>query len=290
MTGFGAREQVYRGVLSSAETTRKTVSYAVLLLGSAAFLLPFVWMLTTSLKTPEEIYAYPIKWLPRTPQWHNYADLLSDGPFLRYILNTVLITGVGVLFSLIGSTFAAYAFARLRFPGRDKMFFVMLATIMIPAWTTLIPSYIMFGYVGWLDTYLPILLPALFATPFNTFLLRQFFLTIPRELEDAAKVDGAGTFRCFLTVVLPMSKPPMIIVSIFAFLFYWNEFLMPLVYLTSQEKFPISLGVMNFAGERTQDYGLMMAAATVAMAPCILLFLVSQRWFVQGIVVTGVKG
>ncbi|MEU0090763.1 carbohydrate ABC transporter permease [Kribbella sp. NPDC006257] len=290
MSGFGASQQVYRGVSSPADTGRKAASYLVLLLGSTAFLLPFVWMVTTSLKTPEEIYAYPIRWIPQTPQWHNYADLFRDGPFLRYILNTVLISGIGVLFSLIGSSFAAYAFARLRFPGRDKLFFVMLATIMIPAWTTLIPSYIMFGYLGWLDTYLPILVPALFATPFNTFLLRQFFLSIPRELEDAAKVDGAGTFRCFFRVILPMSKPPLIIVAIFAFLFYWNEFLGPLVYLSSQEKFPISLGIMNFAGERTQDYGQMMAAATVAMAPCILLFLISQRWFVQGVVITGVKG
>lgn len=283
-------ESTFRGVTSPAERARRGVSYLVLTVGSIAFLVPFWWMVSTSLKTPEEVYAYPIKWIPATPQWQNYTELFTDGPFVRYLLNTVLITVVGVTFSLIGSSFAAYAFARLRFPGRDVLFFIMLATIMVPAWATVIPSFVMFGLLGWLDTYLPILVPALFATPFNTFLLRQFFLSIPRELEDAAKVDGASTLRCFLTIVLPMSRPALIIVALFAFLFYWNEFLTPLIYLSTQDKFPISLGIMNFAGEKAQDYAGMMAAATVAMAPCVVLFFIAQRWFVQGIVITGVKG
>ncbi|QDP95374.1 carbohydrate ABC transporter permease [Microlunatus elymi] len=290
MSGYQAEEKTYRGVNGAADRARKGGSYALLLVGAATFLLPFAWMLSTSLKTPDEIYAYPIKWIPKHPQWHTYADLFADGSFLRYILNTILITVLGVTFSLVGSSFAAYAFARLRFPGRDAMFFVMLATIMVPAWATVIPSYVMFGLLGWLDTYLPILVPALFATPFNTFLLRQFFLSIPRELEDAAKVDGAGTLRCFVTIVLPLAKPALIIVALFAFLFYWNEFLGPLIYLSSQDKFPISLGIMNFAGEKSQDFASMMAAATVAMAPCVVLFFIAQRWFVQGVVITGVKG
>ncbi|SDS36768.1 carbohydrate ABC transporter permease [Microlunatus soli] len=290
MSGFEATEKSYRGVTGTAERVRRGGSYLVLLIGAVTFLVPFAWMLTTSLKTPEEIYAYPIRWIPQHPQWHTYTDLFADGPFLRYILNSVLITFVGVAFSLIGSSFAAYAFARLRFPGRDALFFVMLATIMVPAWSTLIPSFVMFGLLGWLDTYLPILVPALFATPFNTFLLRQFFLSIPRELEDAAKVDGASTLRCFLTVVLPLARPALIIVALFAFLFYWNDFLGPLIYLSSQDKFPISLGIMNFVGEKSQDFASMMAAATVAMAPCVVLFFIAQRWFVQGVVITGVKG
>jgi ABC-type glycerol-3-phosphate transport system permease component len=207
-----------------------------------------------------------------------------------YLRNTVILTVLGVIFSLIGSSIAAYAFARLRFPGRDVMFFVMLATIMIPSWATLIPTYIMFGKLGWLDTYLPILLPALFATPFNTFLLRQFFLSIPQELEDAAKVDGAGTLRCFLLIVVPMARSALLIVGLFAFLYYWNDFLGPLIYLSSDSKFPISLGIMNFAGQQVQDFALMMAAATVAIAPCVILFFIAQRWFIQGIVITGVKG
>lgn len=277
-------------VRSPGERLRVILSYLVLVIGSISFLMPFFWMVTTSLKPAEQIYTYPVEWIPNPIQWQTYVELFQEGPFLRYILNTVLLTTVGVVFSVLGSSIAAYAFARLRFPGRDAMFMVMIATIMIPNWVTLIPSFILFGKLGWLDTYLPILLPALFATPFNTFLLRQFFLTIPRELEDAAKVDGASTLRCFLTIVLPLAKPALIMVALFAFLQFWNDFLGPLIYLSSQDKFPLSLGIMNFAGEQSQDYALMMAAATIAILPCVALFFIAQRWFMQGIVVSGVKG
>jgi ABC-type glycerol-3-phosphate transport system permease component len=278
------------GVRSSADRVRAGISYAVLGIGSISFIMPFIWMLTTSVKTDDQIYSYPIQWIPHPIVWQTYVELFQEGPFLRYIANTVILATFGVVFSLIGSSIAAYAFARLRFPGKDVMFFIMLATVMIPGWVTLIPSFILFGKLGWLDTYLPILVPAIFATPFNTFLLRQFFMSIPQELEDAAKVDGASTVKCFVLIVLPLAKPALIIVGLFAFLYYWNEFLGPLIYLSSDEKFPISLGILNFAGEQSQNYALMMAAATVALAPCVILFFIAQRWFVQGIVITGVKG
>jgi ABC-type glycerol-3-phosphate transport system permease component len=279
-----------RGVRSSGDKARAGISYVVLLVGSIGFLVPFLWMVSTSLKGPSQIYTFPVQWVPRPAMWENYARLFAAAPMWTYLRNTVVLTVCGVTFSLIGSSIAAYAFARLRFPGRDVMFFVMLATIMIPNWATLIPTYIIFGKLGWLDTYLPILLPALFATPFNTFLLRQFFLSIPQELEDAAKVDGAGTLRCFLQIVIPMSRSALMIVGLFAFLYYWNDFLGPLIYLSSDNKFPISLGIMNFAGQQVQDFALMMCAATVAIAPCVLLFFIAQRWFMQGVVITGVKG
>lgn len=281
---------VSQGVRSRAERGRAMISYVVLIIGSISFLVPFFWMLTTSLKDDAQIYTFPVQWIPRPAMWENYARLFEQAPMWTYLRNTVILTVCGVVFSLIGSSIAAYAFARLRFPGRDVMFFVMLATIMIPNWATLIPTYILFGKLGWLDTYLPILLPALFATPFNTFLLRQFFLSIPQELEDAAKVDGASTLRCFLQIVIPMSRSALMIVGLFAFLYYWNDFLGPLIYLSSDNKFPISLGIMNFAGQQVQDFALMMCAATVAIAPCVLLFFVAQRWFMQGVVITGVKG
>jgi len=268
----------------------KGASYLVLLIGSAAFLLPFAWMISTSLKTQEQVYAFPIEWIPKPFQWSNYVDVFAAAPMARYILNTCILTFFGVLGSLVGSSIAAYAFARMRFPGRDAMFFVMLATMMVPTWVTLIPSYIIFGKVHWLDTYLPLIVPAFFALPFNTFLLRQFFLGIPVELEDAAKIDGAGTIRIFFSIVLPLAKPALIIVAIFSFLAHWNEFLGPLVYLQSQDKFPLSLGIMNFVGEQSQNFALMMGAATIAMLPCIILFFIAQRWFIQGIVITGVKG
>ena len=281
---------VSQGVRSRAERGRAMISYVVLIIGSISFLVPFFWMLTTSLKDDAQIYTFPVQWIPRPAMWENYARLFEQAPMWTYLRNTVILTVCGVVFSLIGSSIAAYAFARLRFPGRDVMFFVMLATIMIPNWATLIPTYILFGKLGWLDTYLPILLPALFATPFNTFLLRQFFLSIPQELEDAAKVDGASTLRCFLQIVIPMSRSALMIVGLFAFLYFWNDFLGPLIYLSSDNKFPISLGIMNFAGQQVQDFALMMCAATVAIAPCVLLFFVAQRWFMQGVVITGVKG
>jgi ABC-type glycerol-3-phosphate transport system permease component len=268
----------------------KVISYVVLAVGSIAFLLPFAWMITTSLKTQEQVYAFPIEWIPHPFKWSNYAEIFQVAPMARYILNTCILTFLGVLGSLLGSSIAAYAFARLRFPGRDVMFFIMLATMMVPTWVTIIPSYIMFGYLRWLDTYLPLIVPAFFALPFNTFLLRQFFLGIPVELEDAAKIDGAGTVRIFVSIVLPLAKPALIIVAIFSFLTHWNEFLGPLIYLQSQDKFPLSLGVMNFVGEQSQNYALMMGAATIAMLPCIVLFFIAQRWFMQGVVITGVKG
>jgi len=279
-----------RGVRSGGDKVRAWVSYGVLVIGSLSFILPFIWMVTTSLKDQSQIYTFPVEWVPEPVMWENYARLFAQAPMWTYLRNTLIITVIGVVFSLIGSSIAAYAFARLRFPGRDIMFFTMLATIMIPSWATLIPTYIMFGKLGWLDTYLPILLPALFATPFNTFLLRQFFLSIPQELEDAAKVDGAGTVKCFVLIVLPMARSAMLIVGLFAFLYYWNDFLGPLIYLSSDNKFPISLGIMNFAGQQVQDFALMMAAATIAIAPCVILFFVAQRWFIQGVVITGVKG
>lgn len=270
--------------------TGRTVIFLVLVAGSVAFLLPFFWMVTTSLKTRQQIFAFPIQWIPHPVLWHNYVDLFRAAPFARYIWNTIVLTFFGVLGSVTGSSIAAYAFARLRFPGRDVLFFVMLATMMVPGWATLIPQFIMFGEFGWLDTYLPILVPGFFALPFNTFLLRQFFLSIPLELEDAARIDGAGTIRIFTRIVIPLSKPALIMVGLFAFLYYWNEFLGPLIYLQTQDKFPLSLGIVNFVGEQSANYALMMAAATVAMAPCIFVFFLAQRWFIQGIVITGVKG
>jgi multiple sugar transport system permease protein len=279
-----------RGVRSQADRARALASFVVLVVGSIGFLVPFFWMITTSLKDDSQIYTFPVQWIPNPVKWENYARLFAQAPMWTYLRNTVILTVLGVIFSLTGSSIAAYAFARLRFPGRDVMFFIMLATIMIPSWATLIPTYILFGKLGWLDTYLPILLPALFATPFNTFLLRQFFLSIPRELEDAAKVDGASTLRCFLLIVVPMSRSALLIVGLFAFLYYWNDFLGPLIYLSSDNKFPISLGIMNFAGQQVQDFALMMGAATVAILPCVLLFFIAQRWFIQGVVITGVKG
>lgn len=266
------------------------ISYLVLILGSLAFLFPLAWLISTSLKTQEQILIYPIQWIPEPVKWSNYAEIFEVAPFWTYIANTVVLTVLGVAGSLVGSSIAAYAFAKLRFPGRDFFFLVMLSTMMVPSWATLIPSYVLFAKIGWLDSYLPILVPAFFAVPFNTFLLRQFFLSIPNELDEAARIDGASTFRTFLSIAVPMAKPALIIVALFSFLLYWNEFLLPLVYVQSSDKYPLSLGVANFIGLQNQDFALAMTGAAIAIAPCLILFFIAQRWFIQGVVITGVKG
>lgn len=281
------RRRRRKGVRSASG---KFVSYLVLIVGAIAFLGPLLWMVGTSLKTKSEIFSYPITLWPAVPQWQHYVELFTEQPFLQYIGNTAMYTVIGVIGSLVGSSCAAFAFARFRFKLRGPAFAVMMATVMIPSWVTLIPAYIMFSRIGWLDTYLPLLVPAFFAAPVNTFLLRQFFRSIPREIEEAARIDGAGNLRFFLTILLPLSKSALLVIAIFSFVFYWNDFMGPLIYLTSQDNFPIQLGILNFVGENSQDYALMMAGATVAILPCVVLFFIAQRWFIQGIVITGVKG
>ena len=215
-------------------------------------------------------------------------EVFSSSPFARYLIVTGVVTGIGIFASMCGSSMAAYAFARIRFPGRQAMFGIMLATLMVPVWTLITPTYIFFGKIGWLNSYLPILVPAFFATPFNTFLLRQF-LTVPVELEEAARMDRS---RCmiFLTIMLPLSRSALTMVALFSFFYYWNEFLLPLIYIQTQNLYPVSAGIANFVNSLQQNYPLQMAAAAVALLPPLAIFFVFQRWFIQGIVVSGVKG
>lgn len=269
---------------------RMLVTYAVLSIGAIGYLLPFFWMLSTAVKPQSQVYDYPIRWVPDPVVWQNFPAIFEAAPFADYLINTVILTFLGIVGSVVGSSMAAYGFARFRFPGRGVAFVVMLATMMVPIWVTIVPTYIMFARIGWIDTYLPLVVPGFFAAPFNTFLMRQFFMTIPRELDEAARIDGAGSIRTFLQVIVPMSKPVFLIVTLYAFLQYWNDFLGPLIFLQTQSKFPISLGIMNFVSAQSQNYPYMMAAAVIAMVPCLLLFAVAQKWFIQGVVVTGVKG
>ncbi len=266
------------------------LTVVVLSIGAVGYLMPFFWMLSTSLKAENQVYDYPITWVPDPIMWANFPGMFTTAPFVTYLINTVVLTSLGVLGSIVGSSMAAYGFARFRFRGRSVAFGIMLATMMIPIWVTIVPSYILFARIGWIDTYLPLLVPGFFAAPFNTFLMRQFFLSIPQELDEAARIDGAGSIRIFLQIILPLSKPVMMIVGLYAFLNYWNDFLGPLIFLQTQSKFPISLGIMNFVGSQIQNYPYMMAAAMLSMLPCLILYAVAQKWFIQGVVITGVKG
>lgn len=270
-------------------TGAKVAIYAVLIAGAIVMIVPLLWTLSTSLKDQSQVFTYPIQWIPKPFKWSNYSDAFATAPIGTYLVNTVILTAVGVAGSLIGSSVAGYGFARFRFPGRQAMFAIMLATMMVPMWTVIIPMYLMFQRIGWLDTYLPIVVPAFFAIPFNTFLMRQFFLTIPYEIDEAARVDGASQWRIFTRIIIPIARPALMIVAIYSFFYYWNEFLLPLLYLQTDKFFPISVGVANFASAQQQNYPLMMAIATVALAPPIIVFFIFQRWFIQGVVVTGIK-
>ena len=267
-----------------------TFTYLLLFVGAFFLMVPFFWMISTSLKSLDEVQTWPIVWIPSQFIWQNYLDVFQRIPFARFIANSLVLSVGGIVGSLISSSFVGYGFARLRFPGRNFLFFVMLTTLMLPTWVVIVPHFMMFNAVGWLDTFLPIVVPSFFGNAFYIFLFRQFFLGIPKELEDAARIDGCSTFRVFLQIFLPMSKPIIATVSIFAFFYYWNDLLYPLVYLRSQLNFPVSLGMRMFqqANMGIIHYPRMMAAALMSLLPCVVLFFSAQQLFIQGVVVTGV--
>ncbi|HXF62236.1 MAG TPA: carbohydrate ABC transporter permease [Caldilineaceae bacterium] len=281
----------YRGLgMARTQTLFKALTYVLLWGGALVLMVPFFWMLSTSLKTLDEVQTWPIVWIPRNFLWENYPEVFERTPFARYLLNSLIISVGGIIGTIVGSSLAGYGFARMRFPGRDLLFFINLTTLMLPAWVVIVPHFMMFSAVGWLDTYLPIIVPAFFGNPFHIFLYRQTFLGIPRELEDAAQIDGCSRLRIFLQIFMPMSKPATATVAIFAFYYYWNDLIYPLVYLQSQMKFPVSLGLRMFqTSNAVVNMPLMMAASVMALLPCVVLFLLAQRLFIQGVVITGVE-
>ena len=256
-------------------------------------LLPLAWMISTSLKDASGVFAFPPQWIPRPPRWENYVTAMTVLPFGRFFYNTSVITFGAMAGQLLSCSLVAYAFARLRWSGRYWLFLVVLSTMMLPNQVTLIPTFLIFRYLGWLDTFLPMIVPAFFGGgPFLIFLMRQFFMTISTELDDAARIDGASSFGIYWRIILPLAKPVMIAAGIFSFQSHWNDFIRPLVYLQSREKFTLSLALHAFNSDygRGTDWHLLMAASLVVMLPVILLFFVAQRYFIQGIVFSGVKG
>jgi len=264
-------------------------TYVAMWLILGAFLLPFLWMVSTSLKTLSEVGQYPPRWVPNPAQWNNYAQVFQDLPFSRFIANSLEISLLVVAGSVVSSSVVAFGFARTRFPGRDVWFIIMLSTLMLPFAVTLIPQYVIVYRLQLLNTYVPLVVPSLFASPFFVFLLRQFMLTIPRDLDEAAQIDGCGWWQIYRWIVLPLCKPALAAVAIFAFVGSWNEFLSPLVYLNQTSLFTVALGVQLFSGQYSSFYNLMMAAALVALVPVVVVFLMAQRYFVEGVVLTGLK-
>lgn len=268
----------------------RIATHVVLLLGAAMMVFPFYWMLSTSLKSNQEALQSPPTFLPTSLHPENYASALAAAPFGRYFLNTSFVATCQVVGVLAVSTLAAYAFARMDFYGKDMVFLIFLSTLMIPSEVTLIPNFIIITkWLGWYNTYQAQIVPTL-GSVFAIFLLRQFFKSIPTELEEASKLDGCGQLRFLWSVVLPLSTPAVITVALFNFLGAWNAFLWPLIVTRSPDMRPIQLGLQVFTTENSSAYGQLMAASTLVIAPTVVLFLVAQRYFIEGIARSGLKG
>jgi multiple sugar transport system permease protein len=265
--------------------------HAVLIVLSAMFALPLVWMVGTSFKTAQQALELPVVWWPHPFLWRNYPDLFRALPYFRFFLNTFLYAAITIVGVCVSSSLVAYGFSRLRWPGRNAVFYVMLMTLILPFVCTLIPLFVMYKRFGWIGSYLPLEVPTFFGSSvFSTFLLRQFFMTIPQTLSDAARIDGANEFYIYSRIILPLAKPAIAAVILFQFVYCWNDYLGPLVYISNQNSYPVSLGLDLILGEYTTNWAWVMAGATAATAPIVVLFFLTQRTFIQGIALTGTKG
>jgi multiple sugar transport system permease protein len=271
------------------ERLSRLIIYLLLIGTSICFLIPFAWLIISAFKASDEIFVYPPVWWPEHWEWDNFYKALTTLPFGRYALNSLLIAGLNVIGNVVSCSLVAYGFARFRFPGRRILFMVLLATLMVPNQVLLVPQFVLFHQLGWNNTFLPLTVPAFFGSAFYVFLLRQFFLTLPPELEEAAKIDGAGSLRTFLTIVLPQVKPALTAVAIFSFQGAWNDFLQPLIYLNDPNKFTLQLGLAQFQGTYHTEWNLIMAATVVVMLPMLIIFFLAQRYFIEGITMTGMK-
>lgn len=277
---------------------RLSATYVLLVVGGFFVVIPFVWMISSSLKQPLDVLKFPPEWMPDPIVWRNYYDALHQdiAPFTVFFRNSALITATALIGQIISASIVAFSFARLRWWGRDALFLVVLATMMLPSQVTLIPIFVLFKRLDWLDTFKPLIVPAYFGGgAFYIFLMRQYMMTIALEIDDAAKVDGCSTLGLYYHIILPLARPALGAAAIFSFQGHWNDFLGPLIYLNSMHKFTVQLGLAQLRGYGSGQFGtpklnLMMAAATLVMLPCLLLFFFAQKYFIQGVVITGVKG
>ncbi|MCX7625829.1 MAG: carbohydrate ABC transporter permease [Candidatus Sumerlaeaceae bacterium] len=264
--------------------------YLLLIIGGVVFALPFLWMVRTALMDYVQVQRIPIEWIPDPVRWENFRESLSFMDFPVLLRNTLLITVLAILGQVLSCSLVAFGFARLEFPGREFLFIVLLSTMMLPAMVTEIPRFILFRHFGWIDTMLPLVVPAYFGAPFFIFLLRQFFKTVPKDLDDAARIDGCSAWRIWWQIMLPLSKPVLAVVVIFGFIWTWNDFWGPLIYLRTADKKTLSLGLQVFQGIYQTYYHYLMAASLVVLSPVLALYVFCQRYFTRGIVMTGMKG
>jgi len=259
--------------------------------GAALFSVPFLWTVSTALKTNEQVFAVPPEWIPRPPQWENFQRAWTELPFPVFVRNTVLITVLSVIGQVLSASLVAYGFARFRFWGRTFFFYLMLSTMMLPAQVTMIPVFLFWRELRLIDTFAPLTVPAYFGGgAFTIFLLRQFFMSIPKQLDEAAMIDGATPFGIWWRVLLPLSRPALVTVVLFSFLAHWDDFMGPLIYLNSMENYTVSIGLRMFQDMFGSQLELLMAASLIHIVPTIILFFIGQRYFVKGIALTGLKG
>lgn len=262
----------------------RAILHIVLIGGAVCMILPFLWMVFEALKPNTEIYSS--NWIPSHFAWGNFVAGLTALPFGRYFLNSALITLANVVLQTFSSAWVAYGFSRFQFRGRNILFMILVATMMVPYYVTLIPTYLEFSKLGWVNSFLPLIIPGAFGVPFYVFMMRQFLAGISREVDEAAKVDGCGPIATFFKIILPQAKPVIVTIAIFTFLGTWNDFLNPLVFINSQQKYTVALGLQYFVGQFSSQWNLMMVVALIALVPCILLFFFAQKYFTQGLVIS----
>ena len=289
MSAIDAQPQTSMAAQKSAMTR---VVYLFLLVGAIGMLVPFFWMISSSLKTEPEVQQVPPTILPHSMQWHNYIDALGRDKMdlERSLPNTVVISVCCVVGQVISSSLVGFGFARFRFRGRNALFVIMLSTMMLPAQVTMIPQFVMFRWLGWIDTFLPLIVPSFLAGPFFVFMFRQFFAQVPEELMEAARIDGAGPLRIYWQIMMPLCGPVVAIVAIYTFMNTWNDFMNPLIYLNSPENRTLALALAAFNGQHgVAHVNQLMAASFFTMVPCLILFFAAQRYFVESIAMTGSK-
>ena len=266
------------------------LAYLLLVLTAVTMLFPFYWMVATSFKTEARVFAFPPEWVPNPPILDNYRYIFAELPFTRYVLNSLKVSLLWTLGVVLSSSLAAYAFARVRFRGRDTLFMITLAALMIPGQITMIPLYVVMARIGWVDTQLPLIVPAYFGSAFGIFLLRQYFLTIPQELNDAAKIDGCSHFGIYWRIMMPLSKAVLATLALLAFMGSWNDLLGPIIYLYREQLFTLPLALTRFRSQYFTQWANMMEGATVSLVPILVIFLFTQQYFVRGVVLSGLKG
>jgi multiple sugar transport system permease protein len=281
---------IARALLEPEQAALRLIAFLLLLVGACIVTIPFLWMLSTALKPDTQVYKWPPVWIPHPLQWRNFSDAIQRAPFPLYARNTLIITVCNVIGVMASSSLTAFGFARLRFPGREALFAVLLVTMMLPGMVTLIPQFVIFARLDWINTWLPLIIPSFFGSPFFVFLLRQFFQSLPQDYHDAAKVDGASSWTVFWRIFMPLSRPALATVIIFQFMWTWSGYLGPFLFLHSDKLKTISVGLSVFLQQYTANWQLLMAASTMMVLPMVLLFFVAQKYFIQGITTTGLTG